>query len=166
MTEQPELGPLTQRFMDHLGRGLDAFDLEFEDYNPIISLHETKGIGILMDQVKTKGRGRYTFKRGECRKLFFISITEEGIGWPYIKSASIFPFSEDQTPEECALLILSGIARKLPIYPHICDQCCEEKCEIEPSENQKEDEIKKRMDRLKRLWDKEKVEAYLKGERQ
>ena len=165
MTEQPELGPLTQRFMDHLGRGLDAFDLEFEDYNPIISLHETKGIGILMDQVKTKGCGRYTFKRGECRRLFFISITEEGIGWPYVKSASIFPFSEDQTPEDCALLILSGIARKLPIHPRLC-LSCEEEYETELSKNQKEDEIEKRMDRLKRLWDKEKVEAYLKGEGQ
>ena len=165
MTEQPELGPLTQRFMDHLGRGLDAFDLEFEDYNPIISLHETKGIGILMDQVKTKGCGRYTFKRGECRKLFFISITEEGIGWPYVKSASICPFTEDQTPEDCALLILSGIARKLPIHPQLC-LSCEEEYETELSKNQKEDEIEKRMDRLKRLWDKEKVEAYLKGEGQ
>ena len=126
-----QLAPLTQRFMDHLGRGLDAFDLEFEDYNPIISNHETQGIGILMDQVKLKGRGKYKFKRDECRRLFFISITEEGIGWPYVKSASIFPFSEDQTPEDCALLILSGIARKLPIYPHICDQCCDDRCEAE-----------------------------------
>jgi hypothetical protein len=126
MTEQTELGPLTQRFMDHLNRGLEAFDLEFEDYNPVISKHKTKGIGILMDQVKTKGRGKYKFKENECRELFHISITEEGIGWPFIKNASIFPFDENQTPEECALLILSGIARKLPIYPQICDECQKE----------------------------------------
>ena len=141
-----QLGPLTQRFMDHLGRGLDAFDLEFEDYNPTISHHETKGIGILMDQVKLKGRGKYKFKRGECRGLFFISITEEGIDWPFVKEASTFPFNEDQTPEECALLILSGIARKLPIYPQICDQCHDDSCEAELNRRQEE------IDRLEDVW--------------
>lgn len=127
MTEQQELGPLTQRFMDHMQRGLDAFDLDFEDYNPVIAHHETKGVGILMDQIKLKGRGKYKFKHDkECRELFHLGITEEGICWPLVKDASIFPFTEDQTPEIYALLILSGIARKLPIYPQIYEECQKE----------------------------------------
>ena len=118
------LGPNAQRFMDHLEIGLDAFDLNFADFAPWYATHETKGKGILFSQVKVKGRGKYKFKEGESKELFMLSITEKGMEWPYVKKASSFPFIEDQTPEACALLILSGMVRKLPVYPQIgCERC-------------------------------------------
>ena len=121
------LGPNAQRFMDHLEIGLDAFDLNLADFAPWYATHETKGKGILFSQVKVKGRGKYKFKEGESKELFMLSITEKTVEWPYVRNAKGFIFSEDQTPEQCALLILSGMARKRPIYPPICGcHLCEE----------------------------------------
>ena len=122
--ETADLGPNAQRFLDHLLTGLDVFDLEFENFEPLFATHETKGKGLLFSQVKVKGRGKYKFKEGESKQLFMLSITEEGMEWPCVKGASSFPFRENQTPEVCALLILSGMARKLPVYPQIgCERC-------------------------------------------
>ena len=76
---------------------------------------------------------KYKFKKGENKNLFLISIDEKSIRWPAVKNSGSFPIGhgkQDNNPQEAALLVLSAIVRKMPIYPlPLCETCSKTKAQ-------------------------------------
>tara|TARA_R100001082_G_scaffold92398_1_gene59052 strand:- start:715 stop:1179 length:465 start_codon:yes stop_codon:yes gene_type:complete len=131
--ETTDLGPIAQGFLNHLTTGLELFDLDFNKFDPFFAVHQDYGKGIIFNQVQIKGRGKYKFKRGENKNLFLISIDEKSIRWPAVKNSGSFPIGygkKDNNPQEAALLVLSAIVRKMPIYPlPLCETCSKTKAQ-------------------------------------
>ncbi len=129
-SNEKKLGPLTQRFADHLSEGVEYFGAEFASFDPFIATHADDGVGLMISQVRCKGSNLPNSRKEKALRKkkdeFLIFVTDEGITYPALKHGSMLPFTEEQSPERAALLFLAGMIYSNPIESQMCSQCAEE----------------------------------------
>ena len=129
-SNEKKLGPLTQRFADHLSEGVDYFGAEFASFDPLIATHVDDGVGLMINQVRCKGSNLPNSRKEKALRKrkdeFLIFITDKGISYPALKHGATLPFTKEQSPERAALLFLAAIICSNPIESQMCPQCAED----------------------------------------
>lgn len=110
----PDVGPFAERFAKFLEIGLHCFEENFEDFNPCHVLEEKNGKGVMFSQFKEKDYGR------ETSEEYTVIAFEHGIVWP---SGASICFSNEQSPEQVALLFIAALSREMPVNKPTCGNC-------------------------------------------
>ena len=98
--------------MEHLVVGLECFDLDLLDYNPLEVEHKKHGRGVTFSQIMGGGKnnnGRY-----------HVIVSERALILP---SGGSLPYSNEQQPTMVMLLLLSAMVDERPLEFEPCDSC-------------------------------------------
>lgn len=112
----PHYTPNVRTFMEHLVVGLECFDLDLLDYNPLEVEHKKHGRGVTFSQIiggRKNNEGRY-----------HVIVSERGLILP---SGGSLPYSNEQQPTMVMLLLLSAMVDQRPLEFEPCDSCKEKK---------------------------------------
>ena len=102
-----------QIFLDHIKVGLDAFDLDFDDYGFSFVTHKEYGTAVMFSQLKIKEHTE------SCRIKNSVIVSGFGV---HFSKEQIFPFTNEQPPTHLAILVLSSMVKDSPLQ-FICDKC-------------------------------------------
>ena len=114
MTDDRQLPPNAQVFIDHLVLGLDQFGFEWEDFLPHTCISDKDGsVGLLFSQVHAPNHSpHYSAKHS-------IVVSRDGLEFP---NQNIIPFTNEQSPTKLALLVLGAMVQQEPLDPQ-CPTC-------------------------------------------
>ena len=104
--KEPRLGATATRFIDHLNKGLHAFQKCFEEYAPHYVKHEHQ-IGLLFSQLPVEKHGDTPSAKTA------VIATEEGIAF---SNGGLLQFNNEFTPEGVALVFLAALVLEKPIH--------------------------------------------------
>jgi hypothetical protein len=108
----PHYTPNVRTFMEHLVVGLECFDLDLLDYNPLEVEHKKHGRGVTFSQIiggRKNNEGRY-----------HVIVSERGLILP---NGGSLPYSNEQQPTMVMLLLLSAMVDQRPLEFEPCKSC-------------------------------------------
>ena len=121
----PHLSPNVRTFMEHLVVGLECFDLNLLDYNPLEVEHKKHGRGVTFSQI-TKGQIENIYGSQNIRNegRYHVIVSETGLILP---QGGRLPYSNEQSPIKVMLLLLSAMVDEKPLKFDSSGHCIGEK---------------------------------------
>ena len=114
MTDDLQLPPNAQIFIDHLVLGLEQFGFEWEDFLPLkCTSDKDSSVGLLFSQIHTPNHSPdYSAKHT-------IVVFRDGLQFP---NQNVIPFTNEWTPTKLALIVLGAMVQQEPLDPQ-CPKC-------------------------------------------